>query len=101
MRKYAIASLVLSVVLFVAHMLYCEHLAETYYRHNNEGYDCDPALVTVLASPDYRKADEHDKHVMLKDWAEDRFDRKLGAFVRYSVLWVMLLFGLSSLFPLE
>ena len=109
-KRFWIIVFLIGVALELAYLLSLHRLEKNFYLYGDpdaeSAYDGttknDPALVWMMRSKEYRRANEDVKHNMRHDWAEEYTDRHIGRFVRIvgigTLIFIPIMVALSSRF---
>lgn len=99
-RKFCLVMFIIGTVLLMADIASCIYLSNNWGRYANHGQvedddirdwnEIDLALLCILRSNEYKKADEQDKSRMISRWAKEYRDKTVGWFVRMCFFWFCL-----------
>ena len=97
-KRFWIIVFLIGVVLESAYLLSLHQLEKHIYWYDAPGGESayegtdktDPALVWMMRSKEYHRANENAKRNMRHDWAVEYTDRHIGRFVRIAVLCLLL-----------
>ena len=109
-KRFLIIVFLIGVVLELAYLLSLHRLEKHIYWYDapdgESAYEgttkTDPALVWMMRSKEYHRANENAKHNMRRDWAVEYTDRHIGRFVRIvgigALIFIPIIVALASYF---